>query len=371
MYRSNHHYGWKPDLPDHRDLKFTALKAVIANLPPKVDLRSGCPPVYDQGQLGSCTGNAIAAALEFELIKQSSPDFTPARLFIYYNERVIENTVDTDSGAQIRDGIKTVNNQGVCPETMWPYVVSEFAQKPFSTCYTDALTHTVTSYQRVDQDIDQMKGCIAQGYPIVVGFTVYPEFESPDVAQTGIVNLPGAGESPVGGHAVLVVGYDDSQNRFIVRNSWGPAWGMAGYFTMPYAYLTSTVLSSDFWTIRVVANNPAMHGPNQQPASKPAPALKDSQGHTANLKTVFRNGSEADTLTAKLMRVDGSSQPNDQQSVDFNGGTMTFNEVKSEDVFIISGLCIGTATLTVDIPMKVGPPASYPAGNIFDNLIVQ
>jgi hypothetical protein len=370
MYRSNRHYGWKPDLPDHRDLKYTARRAVLANLPPLVDLRSGCPAVYDQGDLGSCTANAIAAAFEFDLLKQDSPDFTPSRLFIYYNERVIENTVDSDSGAQIRDGIKSVNNQGVCPETTWPYVLSEFTQKPFATCYTDALTHTVTSYQSIDQDLDQMKGCLADGYPMVVGFTVYSSFESPQVAQSGVLNLPDASESTVGGHAVLVVGYDDSQNRFIVRNSWGPSWGMAGYFTMPYAYLTTPDLSSDFWTVRVVANNPAAPNPNQQAASSPSPAPGVSQGSTANLTTVFRNGSAIDNLTAKLLRQSGSPQPNDRQSVDFNGGTMTFDNVQSQDVFVITGVCTGTATLTVDIPMKVGPLPSYPAGNIFDNLMV-
>ena len=112
-------YGWIPDLPDHRDRKF-ALSAPVP-IPPAVDLRPGCPPVYDQGQLGSCTGNAIAAALEFERIKQGLPDFMPSRLFIYYNERAMEGTVASDSGAQIRDGIKSVNTQGDCPETLWPY----------------------------------------------------------------------------------------------------------------------------------------------------------------------------------------------------------------------------------------------------------
>jgi C1A family cysteine protease len=89
---------------------------------------------------------------------------------------------------------------------------------------------------------------LASGLPIVVGFTVYQSFESDQVTETGIVPVPGHHEQVVGGHAVLVVGYDDSQSRFIVRNSWGDQWGLHGYFLMPYAYLTNRRLASDFWS---------------------------------------------------------------------------------------------------------------------------
>jgi C1A family cysteine protease len=252
MYRTASRYGWKPDLPDHRDLKFSAPAGV--DLPPKVDLTSQCPPVYDQGQLGSCSANAIGAAFEFELLKQKLPDFMPSRLFIYYNERVIENTITTDSGAQIRDGIKSISAQGVCPEASWPYVISEFAVKPFLACYQDALKNKAVTYLRIPQQVDQMKGCLASGYPFVIGFTVYSAFESVAVGKSGELNLPAKGEKVVGGHAVLVVGYDDSSRRFIVRNSWGADWGTKGYFTMPYDYLTNDDLSSDFWTVRVVTD---------------------------------------------------------------------------------------------------------------------
>ena len=222
-------------------------------LPAKVDLRPHCPPVYDQGQLGSCTGNAIGGAVQFERMKQKlTPNFVPSRLFIYYNERVIENSVDTDSGAQIRDGIKVVNKLGVPTEKDWPYHIAKFAEKPPAKAFADALKDRAVSYSRVTQSLTQMKGCLASGYPFVFGFTVYDSFESQQVANTGIVPMPASGESVVGGHAVMAVGYDDSQHRFIVRNSWGSGWGMQGYFTIPYAYLTEANLSSDFWTIRLV-----------------------------------------------------------------------------------------------------------------------
>lgn len=246
-------YGWLPDLPDARDHLYAAPLAEIGPLPEKNDLRPDCPPVYDQGQLGSCTGNAIAAAVQFERMKQGlSPNYIPSRLFIYYCERVIEGTVNSDSGAQIRDGIKVVANQGVCPETDWPYDVAKFTNKPSKKAYEDALADRAVSYCRMARSVQQMKGCLASGYPFVFGFSVYDSFESQQVASTGNVAMPASHEQLLGGHAVLAVGYDDSQQRFIVRNSWGAKWGMQGYFTMPYAYLTEPGLASDFWTIRLI-----------------------------------------------------------------------------------------------------------------------
>ncbi|SRR5581483_9120866 len=250
-YRTSR-YGWLPDLPDHRDHLYAAPVEVVGNLPAKKDLRPQCPGIYDQGQLGSCTANAIAAAIEFDRLKQKISDFTPSRLFIYYNERAMEHTIDSDSGAQIRDGIKSVGKLGDCPEAEWPYEISKFKTKPPKNCYADALKYKAVLYQRVTQTLSQLKGCVASGYPFVFGFTVYESFESAQVAKTGHAHLPRAAEKAIGGHAVMAVGYDDSNNYFIVRNSWGAKWGMKGYFTLPYAYVTDNNLADDFWTIRVV-----------------------------------------------------------------------------------------------------------------------
>jgi C1A family cysteine protease len=242
-------YGWVPDVPDQRDYLLKAVLKVPAKLPASVDLRPLCSKVEDQGQLGSCTANALAGGLEFLEKKDKLPFHDFSRLFIYYNERALEHTINSDSGAMIRDGIKTLAKQGACSEKSWPYVVAKFKTKPAAACYKEASDHQITSYYRI-LTLDQMRTCLAEGFPFIFGFTVYESFESQQVAKTGIVSMPKKGESAMGGHAVLAVGYNDAKQTFLVKNSWGTNWGMKGYFTMPYKYVSNRNLSDDFWTIR-------------------------------------------------------------------------------------------------------------------------
>ncbi len=239
-------YGWIPDIPDRRDLLYKAIRPVM-RLPDKVDLRTGCSAIENQGSLGSCTAQALAGNLEYldNIIDSEYTDVS--RLFIYYNERLLSGDVSYDSGAYLRDGIKTLKNYGSCSEDMWPYVVKRFAVKPPAACYSDAKNHIIVSYHRIDT-LSEMLTCLAEGYPFVFGFSIYDSFESDTVKRTGIVNMPKKSESMIGGHAVMAVGYDKTKKRFLVRNSWGEDWGMDGYFTMPFTYLEE--LAADFWTIR-------------------------------------------------------------------------------------------------------------------------
>jgi C1A family cysteine protease len=249
--RSTMKFGWKRDLPDHRDFKF---KIVAPHeLPSSVDLRNLCPPLYDQGELGSCTANALGSAFQIEQIKQKKADFIPSRLFVYYNEREMEGTINEDAGAQIRNGIKTMVDKGVCPESMWPYNIGKFKKKPDTGCYTVALENQITEYLRISpHTLYEVKHCLSDGFPVAFGFTIYESFMSDTVARTGIASMPGPNEQPMGGHAVLAVGYDDSKNALLVRNSWGPNWGLDGYFWLPYGFVTDANMSADYWTIRLV-----------------------------------------------------------------------------------------------------------------------
>ena len=240
-------YGWIPDVPDRRDLLYRAPRPRRLRLPPSVDLRRFCPPVENQGSLGSCTANALAGNIEFLDEKDGSGYTDVSRLFIYYNERVIEHSVSFDAGAMLRDGIKSLSKQGVCSEATWPYDVQKFAVKPAPPCYREARQHVIQSYFRI-LTIGDMLTCLSDGFPFVFGFAVYEGFEGRQVAETGVVSMPSKDERQLGGHAVLAVGFDQSSRRFIVRNSWGTGWGMSGYFTMPFEYLET--LADDFWTIR-------------------------------------------------------------------------------------------------------------------------
>ena len=255
-------FGWLPDIPDHRDIMFKATNAPLM-LPPAIDLtnRAEWPEPYDQGDLGSCVAQAIAGAVYYEKIKRLTAGgkyagmneflsnkqlFHPSRLFIYYGAREQIGLIPVDSGSYIRDAIKVVYNQGAPRETGWPYLIEKFAKKPLKRVYKSAPYHKITSYRSVPVDVAEVKKALAEDYPVVVGFAVFNSFFND---QAGNINYPSQYDYMIGGHAVLLVGYDDATGRFKFRNSWGPSWGTGGYGTIPYGYISNPNLSDDFWVL--------------------------------------------------------------------------------------------------------------------------
>lgn len=236
-------YGWKKQVEDVRDHQYADSKYFkVMELPHEADLRAADAPIYDQGELGSCTGNGIARIIQY--IQKA---LFPSRLFIYYNERALEGTVDEDAGANIRDGIKSVATIGVCSESICPYDISQFTVKPSDEAYAAAQKDIVTEYLAL-KSLEDIKNCLAQGFPVVFGTEVFESFEGPEASGSGEIHMPAAGEQVLGGHCMVIVGFDDTKSQVIVANSWGTSWGASGYCFIPYAYIEK--YASDFWTIR-------------------------------------------------------------------------------------------------------------------------
>lgn len=283
-------YGWNKDSYTPDELlsrkSFTSYRNDIhhpmLNSIQTIDLRDKCPPIYDQGQLGSCTANAICGAYEFEMLKQSEKYIPMSRLMLYYLERSLEGDIDKDSGAQIKDGISVIEDSGLCLENLWQYDISKFAEKPPQNCYDDLKYHKAIRALRVNQTENDIKQCLLEGYPIVFGFTVYQSFENPTVAQTGIVPMPKtSAEQILGGHAVVIVGLTqmNNQNYYIVRNSWGTSWGDHGYCYMPVEYILNSELASDFWSIQLVNDQ---NDPNEKDIINELRTLLNVDGTTKN-----------------------------------------------------------------------------------------
>ena len=272
------YYGWKRQLPDQRDVKFQPPRALALTLPNAVDLGDGFVNVNDQGQLGSCGPNAVDSLIEFDQQKQGNPiPWGSSRLFVYWFTRYLMGTTNYDSGVDNRTMLKACNQYGFCPESLWPYDVSQFRRQPSSAAVSSALPNRITSYAAVDQSLDGFRSCLAAGFPFLFGFTVYSSFESSAVESTGDVPMPSRREGVLGGHDVVVYGYDDATQRAKFLNSWGDDWGRGGHGTFPYAYITDPNLSGDFWVVNGVPGAPLPPSPPPVPPSPPTPEPAEGQ----------------------------------------------------------------------------------------------
>ncbi len=251
-------YGCRRGPVCERTRKFEDSRTVTrAVIPPTYDMRSWTTPKlieppYDQLQLNSCVGNAIGRAWQVALRRIQKPAPMPARLFVYYQARVIENSTESDSGAVIGDGLTALSLTGCCAETLWPYKPAKVLVKPSAPAYAAAQQHTALKYYSVAQDIDHIKFVVASNLPVIFGFDVFNSFESGEVEATGVVPMPQPGERILNTHAVCIIGYDDTTRRFTCANSWGTTWGAKGFFTIPYEYVLNTAWAFDFFVVEVV-----------------------------------------------------------------------------------------------------------------------
>ena len=246
-----HHGGWLPDVPDFQDFQFVPKAAPTAVLPTVQDFRPLLQPIDDQNGYGSCVAHSTQAALRFEHMRQGLGDTQFSRAFIYYMARTIDGSVHEDSGTSNRAGMKSVAKYGACPETEWLYTESHIYKRPTTLVRRDALQDKVLKYYRLSStSLDLQRACL-QEYPFVFGVSVFESFESPTASATGVIPMPKKGEQLLGGHSMLAVGYDDTNQWFIIRNSWGPDWGDSGYGYLPYSYMTNRGLASDFWVLQL------------------------------------------------------------------------------------------------------------------------
>lgn len=221
-------------LPDARDYLYGKLSEQIQ---PKVDLREWDSPIEDQYLLGSCIGNAIANAYEIMTNLEAPDQFVElSRLYIYYNSRLYDNTVNEDVGATMRDGIRATKEYGVCKEELWPYDVTKFNVKPTQECYDDGSTRTIKNYRRV-QDTREVLDALSNYKPVVIGVEVFEDFLYLDETNS-VIEMPDIYEPSIGGHAMTIIGYDVDRRQYLVKNSFGSEWGDAGYCWMPFRYLT-------------------------------------------------------------------------------------------------------------------------------------
>jgi C1A family cysteine protease len=222
-------------------------------LPSSVDLSPKMMPCYAQLGIGACASNVGAAAMQYDMIRQGLDVFMPSRLYLYWNARNLNRTVDSDSGSTLHEVTQVLTTLGICPESEWPYDTDRFTDKPPQVCYDDAQKCKALHVRWVPQDINSIKGVLASGLPVTIGIMAFSSIESATVAKTGVIPMPQKSDKFMGGHALLLVGYDDATQMLKARNSWSPAWGSEGYGFLPYSYALDSTLAAELGTVSSIS----------------------------------------------------------------------------------------------------------------------
>lgn len=243
--------GWLEDPPDPNDPKFELMRTRITPVESTstydIDLRQWCSPVEQQSNAGSCVANAAVGGIEMRRIRNGLPHVDLARLFVYFNARVGNNTTGVDNGSYPKLALESLTRLGVCKESLWPYDTTKVFARPTWSAYRDAYAYKINQFYRItaagETRHNQIIEALRSHHPVIFGVQVWESFRK----CTGVVTMPTLLEKKLGGHSMLIVGVDIANRMYLIRNSWGTDWGEAGYARMPFDYLEIGNAGS-FWS---------------------------------------------------------------------------------------------------------------------------
>lgn len=227
----------------------------VSNLPSKFSLRSKLGIPYDQLSMGSCTSNSVCKLYQYHY-----PSFNPSRLFLYQQELKIDGNWGEDAGSTVQTAFNALKKFGVPSEESWSYDINNFTKEPEISIYNEALLNRSLSDGIIEQNLNSIKSCLADPLhqnPISLGILLFNSFENHHVMKTGIVPMPDYTKQVLlGGHCILLTGYDDNTRYFEILNSWGENVGDKGYFYIPYDYILNSMFTSDLHTLYRTTHDP-------------------------------------------------------------------------------------------------------------------